>query len=82
MVRACSMQGFDLNRRGNELPSGEFPHCKNGLKGAVIHGDPGYMVDWADLENKQSQVKAKSQERPVDDETLDLPAVNRADYAT
>jgi hypothetical protein len=64
-------QVFDLYRRGNDLPSGDFPRPKNGLKPTIHQREPGYMVDWATLEYMRSQVKDKSQELPVDDETLD-----------
>jgi hypothetical protein len=64
-------QIFDLYRRGNDLPRGDFPTLKNGLKPFVKDGNPGFLVDSGTLEYLRSQHLDRLHDLPVEQGKLD-----------
>lgn len=65
-------QVFDLYRRGNDIPGGDFPHRKNGFKPFIRDGNPGNLVDFSTLEYMRSQHLDRLYDLPVEQAQRDM----------
>lgn len=64
-------QVFNLYRRGNDLPGGDFPTPKNGFKPFLREGNPGNLVDSGALEYMRSQHIDRLYDLPVEQKKID-----------